>query len=89
MEPPGEILNMAPGEAEPPHRRGSATQRIPLGPRHNAKVVAAAGKLGLLPLWVLTRLVGVELKPKAGPTFSSKGVADRVSLSSLCFYGWY
>lgn len=73
---PERHLDVAREEAEPPHGRGMAT-------RHNAEVVpAAAGRQAGLtpavhPLWILRWLVRVELKPKAVPTFSGKGAANR------------
>lgn len=38
------------------------------------------------PLWSRCWLVRIELKPKAVPTFSGKGAANRIYRSSLWFY---
>lgn len=38
------------------------------------------------PLWSRCWLVRIELKPKAVPTFSGKGAANRIYCSSLWFY---
>lgn len=84
---PERHLDVARGEAEPPHGRGTATRRFPLCPRHNtgAGPAAAGRQAGLTPamrpLWILRWFVRVELKPKATPTVLGKGAANRVSRS--------